>query len=82
MIILCFYGVFFGIDLYTYERRKLNYIFIFELPPGKVVGCHRSVFKFSFAMLSLVSVCSMFSLMKVYIDHDVLEEIPSLIFKS
>ena len=82
MVMLCFYGIFFGIDLYTYERRRLNYIFIFELPPGKVVGCYKSVFKFSFTMLSLVSVCSMFSVIKMYIDRNLLEEVPSMIFKT
>lgn len=65
-----------GLNSYIFEKRKINYIFILELPPAKVTASFRSHLKISMLFLGILSVCSTFAICKIYIDSDQIDEGP------
>ena len=51
-----------GIMLSIFEQRRINYIFILELPPSKVTSGFRAVFTIGFFVLSVAALFGLFIL--------------------
>ncbi|CAL6062748.1 EXS_family protein [Hexamita inflata] len=83
---LTYLGIGLGLDIYVFEKKKLNYIFIYELPPAQITASYRTHLKYCFIFLSILSFCCTCAVLRFYLDEHLVSELPtvsySLLFVS
>lgn len=77
---ITFMAIGLGLDSYIFEKRKLNYIFILELPPAKVTASYRSHLKICMMFLAIISVCCTMAVCRIFLDEKRLDEAAHLSF--
>ncbi|CAL6077232.1 EXS_family protein [Hexamita inflata] len=75
-----------GLNIFVFEEKKLNYIFIYELPPAQITASYRTHLKYCFIFLSILSFCCTCAVLRFYLDEHLVSELPavsySLLFVS
>ena len=52
----------FGVDVWIFERFRLNYIFIFDIPPNKIVAGYRTIYRRAFSFIIVICFCAIMSI--------------------
>ena len=60
----------FGVDVFVFERFRLNYIFIFDIPPNKIVAGYRTMFRRAFTFIIIVGFCATMSITSSILQND------------
>ncbi|CAL5999944.1 EXS_family protein [Hexamita inflata] len=79
---LCFFSVILGYNTRIYEKRQINYIFIFEICPSKVIASYRTHVRLCLNYVCMLSVSTILAIVKLHQLSDHYNELPPLIFKQ
>ncbi|CAL5998531.1 EXS_family protein [Hexamita inflata] len=75
---LTYLAICIGLDIFVFEKKKLNFIFIFELPPAKITASYRTHLKICFIFLGILSVCCTCAVLRFYLDEHLVNELPNV----